>query len=472
MRSNNINSFTTGHLNQSLHNKLFFFLLLVLCWAPLPLGSNRPWAWSLLEIAFFALTVGCIFLKRKSAFLGLQKYKFAIILWLLFLVIVLFQAVPLPTSIIELISPNHPALHDDSPYAYLTTDIGQTQISLVKSFSYFCLFLCSLMLIDNEKRLKAMLVVLLASGVFQALYGMLEIMLGMKYSMIFNIPVASWTTGSFVYKNHYANFLMLCLSAGTGLLIVSLNDNQALSRRGWSRNLISSLLSNKALIRISLAIMVIALVMSRSRMGNAAFFVALTLVGIYTLIADKKRSQGLLILVVSMIVIDLFIVSSWFGLDKVQERLAQTSLTQESRDEVVIDSMPIVSDFPIVGTGGGSYYGVFPSYKKSNLYAFYDHTHNDYLEFLIEYGFISLFCLGVLVLMCFYSAAMAIKKRRNVIFKGAGFASLMAMTGMLIHMFVDFPLQAPANASYFIVFLALALISYRSESVKPNKSLN
>jgi hypothetical protein len=29
---------------------------------------------------------------------------------------------------------------------------------------------------------------------------------------------------------------------------------------------------------------------------------------------------------------------------------------------------------------------------------------------------------------------------------------------MLIHMTVDFPLQAPANASYFVVFMALAWV--------------
>jgi putative inorganic carbon (HCO3(-)) transporter len=34
----------------------------------------------------------------------------------------------------------------------------------------------------------------------------------------------------------------------------------------------------------------------------------------------------------------------------------------------------------------------------------------------------------------------------------------MAIFGMLIHMTVDFPLQAPANAAYFVVFLALAWI--------------
>jgi putative inorganic carbon (HCO3(-)) transporter len=300
---------------------------------------------------------------------------------------------------------------------------------------------------------------MLIVGSLQGLYGILEILLDTKFSLIFSLPISEVATGSFVYKNHFANFIMLCLSAGTGLIIASINNNQSMSGRDWFRVIVSSLLGNKALVRICLAIMVIALVMSRSRMGNTALFAALTLVGIYALFADKQRSKGLSILVISMIIIDLLIVSSWFGLDKVQERLVETSLSQEGRDEVVIDASVIVADYPLMGSGGGSFYSVFPSYKKADVYSFYDQAHNDYLQALIEYGFISFSCLVAIVLLCFASALSVIKKRKNAMYKGAAFASLMAILGMLIHMSVDFPLQAPANASYFIVFLALALIS-------------
>lgn len=445
-------------LKYSRHSILFFSLLAILFWAPLPLGSNRPWAWSILEVAIFALTLGCVILKKDVEFLGLQKFKSVIAIWAVFLVFATLQVLPLPEYIINLVSPNA-KLVPDASYGYLSTDVGQTKVSLLKSFAYFCLFLCSLVLINDEKRVKQTLTLLLIVGSLQGLYGILEILLGGKFSLVFNLPIEEVATGTFVYKNHFANFLMLCLSAGTGLIIASLNNNQSMSRRDWSRAIVSSLLGNKALVRICLAIMVIALVMSRSRMGNTAFFAALTLVGIYALFADKKRSRGLSILVVSMIIIDLLIVSSWFGLDKVQQRLTETSLAQEGRDEVVIDASVIVADFPIAGTGGGSFYSVFPSYKKADVYAFYDQAHNDYLQTLIEYGFVGFICLAAIVTLCFISAVAAIRKRKSSLYKGAAFASLMAIIGMLIHMTVDFPLQAAANASYFVVFLAIALMS-------------
>ncbi|MDU0356006.1 O-antigen ligase family protein [Paraglaciecola aquimarina] len=379
------------------------------------------------------------------------------------------QVIPLPEFMVNLLSPKA-HFPSDSQYMYLSSDIGQSKVSLLKSFAYFCLFLCSLILINNEKRVKQVLTLMLIVGSLQGLYGILEILLGTEFSLIFNLPIAESATGSFVYRNHFANFIMLCLSAGTGLILASINNNQSMSGRDWTRAIVSSLLGNKALIRICLAIMVIALVMSRSRMGNSAFFIALTLVSIYALVVDRKRSKGLSILVVSMIIIDLVIVSSWFGLDKVQERLAETSLAKEGRDEVVIDASVIIADYPLMGTGGGSFYSVFPSYKKANVYPFYDQAHNDYLQMLIEYGLLGFSCLAAIVLLCFLVAVAVIKKRKNAMYKGAAFASLMAITGMLIHMSVDFPLQAPANASYFVVFLALALLSKFNLSAKPYSS--
>jgi putative inorganic carbon (HCO3(-)) transporter len=57
----------------------------------------------------------------------------------------------------------------------------------------------------------------------------------------------------------------------------------------------------------------------------------MSICGLLALILIKNRNKSLTILIVSMFVIDLFIVSAFFGLDKVQERLTQISLSQETR---------------------------------------------------------------------------------------------------------------------------------------------
>ena len=446
-------------MNTKLHSYSFYVLLGLLVWLPIPLGSNRPWAWGLMELVIFSLSLACAYIRRDQAWMGLRPYRLPLSLWLGFLVFATLQVVPLPASFVSFLSPvsYDNQLNYGVEQFHLSLDVGQSQINLLKGFSYFCLLIVVLVLVNTEKRLRLLLLTVLASGALQALYGTLEILSGTQYSMVFSLPVSDVATGSFVYKNHFANFLLLCLSAGIGLMVATLQSNQGGSPRDIMRSILSTLLGSKALIRISLAIMVIALVMSRSRMGNTAFFAAMTLIGILALVIIKNRSRGLSILIISMFVIDVFIVSAWFGLDKVQERLEATNLSQEGRGDVFVDALPMVQDFPLFGSGGGSFYSSFPSYKMSNIHSFYDHTHNDYLQMAIEYGVPATLFLALLVIWCFTQSIRAMRKRRPSIFKGTAFACCMAMLGMAIHMTVDFPLQAPANACYFVVFLALSL---------------
>lgn len=444
------------------HNGIPFYIFLgILFLLPIPLGANRPWAWSIFEIAIFCLSFYVAYQSRKSRDIGVAPYMSMVYLWLLFIAIALFQIIPLPSILVDMLSPSSSELYRlaAADNLYLSIDPGQSKINFLKLLSLFCLLILTMQLVNSEKRIRLLLMTMLASGTFQALYGSFEVLLGIEKSLVFQLPVKEVATGSFVYKNHYANFLMLCLAAGIGLIVSALEKDNMLSGKDKLRSMANTMLGSKTIIRICLAILVIALVMSRSRMGNAAFFASVAIVGLISLVLIRNRSNALFIFVVSMFIIDLVIVSAYFGLARVKERLAQTSLDQETRDEVIRDAFPIIQDFPIFGSGGGSFYTIFPSYQDLELNHFYDHAHNEYLQFAIEFGLAGAFVLLVILLFTFYKAFRAMYKRRNSIFKGTSFAVAVATLGMCIHMTVDFPLQAFANASYFVVFIGLAMIS-------------
>jgi putative inorganic carbon (HCO3(-)) transporter len=447
-------------VRSKISNSLFYVLLAIVFLLPIPLGANRPWAWSFFQILIFALSIACAVHFREYRHLGLGKHLKIVYVWAAFIILAGLQIIPMPEFLLALMSPKAHEIQvmADVSTFYFSLDPGQTGVSFFKLLAYFCLFICTLLLVDDEKRIKLLLTTMVAAGTIQAIYGTLEILLGAQQSLVFGLGVNESATGSFVYKNHYANFLMMCLAAGIGLMVAGLQKDQVNSPKDWMRSIVTAMLSSKALIRISLVIMVIALVMSRSRMGNTAFFVAMSIVGLIALVLVKQRSKGLTILIMSMFVIDLLIVSTWFGLEKVQQRLAETSLQQESRDEVIRDALPMVLDFPITGTGAGSFYSTFPAYKTTDVHAFYDQAHNDFLQMTIEYGVPSVSILAFLVSFAFYQSARAMRHRRNSIFKGTSFACCMVIIGMLLHMTIDFPLQAFANASYFVIFISLSLI--------------
>ena len=482
MQSYKANSLS-NNINNNISNKdkwVFTLLLAIIFWMPVPLGSNRPWAWGILEILCYAVCTASVFYHYTGIKANARRFWPAFVCFGVFLLWVVIQQLPLPEALVKALSPNAhtlftlPAtipysqnsmpngiLNNTSTAYFISVDPGQTTIALYKTLAYISLFIATLLLCNTQQRIKTIMLTIIITGLFQAMYGTLEVLLGATNSLVFHLPVKNVATGTFVYKNHYANYLMLCLSMGVGYLVSTLINTAPATKKARLRQFLNSLLNGKAAVRIALAIMVIALVMSRSRMGNTAFFAAMTAIGLLALFLIKKRSKGLTLLIVSMFLIDMLILSAWFGLDKVKDRLENTSLTEETRDEVVRDSIPLLKDFALTGTGMGSFYTIYPKYQSSEVNAFYDHAHNDYLQFAIEAGIPVSALLLIVPLYSFYCAIKAMRKRKNPIMLGLSFGCLMAILGMFIHIWVDFPLQAPANTGLFVIILALSLISLK-----------
>ena len=107
-------------------------------------------------------------------------------------------------------------------------------------------------------------------------------------------------TGTFVNRNHLAGYLELCLAVGTGLMLSGLSGSAA---EDWSeslRRLLRSLLSDKVRVRLALVVMVIGLVLTHSRMGNTAFFLSLSIVGTFYLLAVRRVRRNTVIFFVSV----------------------------------------------------------------------------------------------------------------------------------------------------------------------------
>jgi O-antigen ligase len=194
-------------------------------------------------------------------------------------------------------------------------------------------------------------------------------------------------------------------------------------------------------------------------MGNSAFFISMTVTASLGLLYFKPRQKSYITLFVSMLIIDILIVSSLFGLKQVQQRLEETSLNHESRDEVIVDALPLLKEYGIAGSGGGTFYTIYPQVQRESIQHFYDHAHNEYLQFALEFGLIGSLSILLIVIFSFRRSLSAMRHRRHPLARGTAFACVMACIGMSLHSSVDFPLQAPANAAYFVVILALGSIS-------------
>lgn len=418
-----------------IEKSIFTIFLIFVFWLPIPLGSNRPLAWSFNEIWIALLLIACLF---NYSF---EHWKNCLIRGKLVIV---------PIALITCWS-----FIQSIPQLGITQDPSLVFVSAIKSLHYFQFCLIALVLIDTPKKLKLLAVVMVSSGICQGFYAGVILLLNLDHSIIFKLPLGNRASGSFVYHNHLANFLMLNLCIGFGLLIAKLDSSHKTGFRNITKQFLAVLLSDKAFVRLGLVIMVIALVLTRSRMGNMAFFIALTAGCVLLLLFYKPKPKSVYVLIISLFIIDTFIVSQWFGLEKVKQRLIETSLESESRDDVVRYSLVAIQERPLTGFGAGTFYSTFPSYNQGKVKLFYDHAHNGYIQFTLESGLVMVSILGVMILVAAQRAFYAFKNRRNKLMKGIGLASLMAIIGMLIHMSVDFPLQAPATTLYFLLCLLM-----------------
>ena len=433
---------------------LFFLLLFIL---PLPLGSNRPWAWNIGQIYVYCLLLFYVGFNWQHVKKTIIQNWFPVGVFVLVICWVAFQHTDIPLDWLQVISPNSAEAYQrlGLEWGSITLDKKQTMNALLKLSGYLCVFLLGLFLIHTPKRVQLALLFMVLAGTLNAFYGAFEILSRQDISYVFDMQNGRRANGSFIYHNHFANYLVLCLSAGVGYYISTLSRRRFSSKKAYWQAWAYSLLETKTVVRICLAIMVIALVMSHSRMGNIAFFSSFLGVSLLYMLFGQRVPKGFKVLVISILIIDTFVVSAWFGLDELKTRVENTSFEAESRDEVVQEGLPIIIDYPLTGAGAGSFETVFENYQTDEIRLHYDQAHNDYLQFTIEYGIPITLLLGILMLYMMTLSIKLIFSSSDKLVVGGAAAGLMAISGMLIHMFVDFPLLPPANSSYFVLFLAI-----------------
>ncbi len=442
--------------DQQSDHRIFVVYIALLFWLPIPLGSNRLWAVSLFNIIALALVCSwCVFFIRRRVSLS-RPFKKA---WLVIMALLSCQ-IWVFISTFYLSQPLGGSL-----------DPTRSAQQLIHGLALISVFSLSLLLLRSRRRIKILIYTLVISGLCQAVYGSLMTLSGVEYVLF--LPKEHYrglATGTFINRNHLAGYLELCLSVGIGFMIASLNDKSSQGWRDVSRRLLSGLLGVKARVRISLVIMVAALVMTHSRMGNTAFFASLSITGVIALVLSRHASRATVILLVSLIIIDLAVVGTFFGMEKVVNRIENTTLSTIRRDEVNIYAVELLNDNLWTGTGAGSFYGVFPEYRQEDVgMTYFNHAHNDYMQFAVEFGLIGFMPLLLVVMTTFIVALRAQRQRRDSLMRGLSFSSMMAIIAFGIHSTVDFNLQIPANAATFMVLLALAWLSLYFKDKEPSR---
>jgi O-antigen ligase len=449
-----------------------FALMGVLLFAPLPYGSVHPWAYSLIEIVVF----GLCFLWVLKIFTSREPFRYRPAPFdlpvLLFLLLCLFQLLPLPSPLLQAISPIGHARYESALLGSLASPVSSslwhpsslypfaTWRALLLLFAYVGVFYLILYHVHSTAQIRRLLAALLLIGSFEALYGL--------YRHFSNQPIlaAGRASGTFINPNHYAGYLEIVIPLSLALLLIFLPPpSPGIS---FKERIIALANSQRptlvGLTFLGLLIMVVAVIFSISRAGIMSLAASLLFFVLGSLYLRRGKRWTFVVL---LLVCGALLLGLWEGLGPVEERFLKASESALGRYKIWPAVMTMVKDFPLLGTGLGTFGSAFLGYQREFPSAYFDHAHNDYLEILAETGWTGFLLLlaGSLIFIASTLARLPKVQVREARLIALG--GLSAIFGLLIHSLFDFNLAIPSNALSLTVAAGLTHQALRMEEGRP-----
>ena len=269
-------------------------------------------------------------------------------------------------------------------------------------------------------------------------------------------------TSTYVNHNHIGGYFELAIPLAIGLMLAK---EHLLRRDKISK--ISSVIFGSVLPLAAAVIMIIALIFTYSRGAWIGFLGSMIVLG--TIIAlwlkifkgwSKPRKWGI------FAVIALIIISAvMFMPEDIKQRATTLLEFKEGEFEdmsiqgrliVNRNTLEMIKDYPILGSGPGTFAILYPKYRDPRLRTFMNATHNDYLQYAEEMGLFGIASFIILLVLFFKKNLNLIKNLPDKCLQGLTIGFLVSISAIAIHGLVDFNLQIPANALLFWIILALS----------------
>lgn len=458
-----------------LNTFILLTLALLLIFTPIAFGGVDLWAFSIMELGILLMIIlwatQSIIGNRQMA-MGLNSElrtpnsKLCLIFLSLFLLLILFQMLPLPAGLLKVLSPRTFELRNVLSVFNSQLSIPHSQFPIsfvpfltkIEFFKWLALIGLFLFLLKwrslDSKTMRGLVLVVFGVGVFESLYGMFEFFSGHRQILHLKMDdLVTSVTGTFINRNAFAGYLLMAIPLSMGYLF-SRGPHAMGSSMGW-RHRLSSLDGKSLLIGFGVILMILGLLFSASRMGIVGLLLSFSLISLlFRNPEGGKRFSRPSILILSLAVL----WAAWVGLDAVISRFFSAPESFGDRWRFWVSTFHIIKDYPLFGTGLGTFTQVFPMYRSFHIRGLVTHAENDFLQLASEAGLVGAGLLLILFIYLFYRAISGLRSlsRRDPA-RYVGIGGLIGILALMFHSLVERNIQIPANAFLYTFLWGIVL---------------
>lgn len=448
-------------------------ILGLIIFSPLPAASVYEWSILVIQLVVLVMMIAYFIMEERSKnnevishSLKWPKYLFISLFILIFI-----QIIPLPSFLVKIFSSNtYTYLKNFSPdfenikFMSLSIIPSHTLYEGLELLSYFLLGFLIVKTVKERRQIMKIFYVLFAIGIFEAFYGLVELNRTnpriLFFAKIYNLDSV---TGTFINRNHLSGYLEMILPLAIGIMIARINFFSFSGLR-WREKLLmlsEKNFSTNLLIFLGIIIIAMGIVFSKSRSGVFILVFTFMLMFELTVLFFRRSETGRKWIKSFLVISFLFItiISLYIGIGATFERFSLNKLLSENRPVYWANTIGIFKDFPVFGSGLGTFPSLYPDREEGGKIVRLFHAHNDYLEYLSEIGVIGMILLLGGVFFVLVKSFIVWRERRYHEIKGISLGGIVAIFCILLHSITDFNLHIPANMLLFSVVLSLTYVT-------------
>ncbi len=398
---------------KKIDNLIFCLLISILFFTPLAKGTEKGLAVCVvhtLVLILLSLWIGEILVEKKSHFISTPlDYP-----------IVVFVGLTLLASIFSI----KPAVSFGAFW---------------KLIDYIIVYYAVVNKLRTKNQLFLLVSSLMAVGAFLSVWGLIKY-LGASQGRL-GYELAS----TFANSNHLAAFLMMIIPIAIVLLILEMD------------------IGKKVFLAYGLCMMLVAFVLTLSRGGWISLLCALMVLGLMYLKKYRFQHLGKSFVPILLIALVCLLFITGFGFNNVHHQLS-SFFVQKRRKEIESfngrvpiwqATLDLIHDYPVLGTGPGTFPYVYEKYLKKKIRDTY--AHNEYLQLMSEWGMVSFLLILWMMIVIFKESIKCYLTAPSRTLRSLVLGIMGGLIAISIHCLVDFNFHFMANTFVAVVLTGMIM---------------